>query len=240
MHKISTMGFEVFSDTLDKIPLNSKLLISTISPNSYGIATKDSEFRNALKKSDILLLDGVYFGLGYFLKTGKFIVKNQGPFVADYFLREADRKKLKVFFMGSTSDVLDSITNKLNIKYPNIILDSYSPPFKKEFSSTDNKVIIDKINGFVPDILFIGMTCPKQEKWSYKNLEKINSCLILNVGAFFDWISGDQKPISSIWWKLRLAWLKRTIDRPEILYRYPNIFLYFRDLIFKIIFLKKY
>ena len=50
------------------------------------------------------------------------------------------------------------------------------------------------------------------------------------MGAVFDWIAGNQKEIHPMWWKLRLAWLKRTIDRPEILKRYPIIFIYFKDM----------
>ena len=73
---VNNMGFEVFSDKLYKIPMDSKILLSTISPNSYGIAKSDSYFKESLINSDILVLDGVYFGLSYFLKTGKSIKKN--------------------------------------------------------------------------------------------------------------------------------------------------------------------
>ena len=65
MKKIKTIGFSVFSDNLSLIPISDGKcrVINTISPNSYGITTKDSEFRNALKISDYLVLDGVYFAI---------------------------------------------------------------------------------------------------------------------------------------------------------------------------------
>ena len=234
------MGFKVFNDSLNKIPVHNKsLIINTISPNSYGISTKDSIFKNALKNSDFLVLDGVYFGLAYFLRTGKFLKKNQGPFLANYFLKYANKNSYKVFFLGSSKNTLLKIKVKINSYYPNINFESYSPPFKKIFSEEDSNQMIDKVNKFQPNFLFIGMTCPKQEKWSYIHKSKLKTNLILNVGAVFDWIAGNEKEISSIWWKLRLAWLKRTFDRPQLLLRYPDIFLFFRDLILVLLKIKK-
>jgi len=84
------------------------------------------------------------------------------------------------------------------------------------------------------------MTCPKQEKWAYQNKTKLKTKLICCVGAVFDWYAGNQNEIHPLWWKLRLAWLKRTIDRPEILKRYPNIGIFFLHLFFAIIGIKKY
>lgn len=239
MHKIRTMGFDVFSDSLDKITLNENLLLSTISPNSYGLSTKDPLFRESLINSDILVLDGVYFGLGHFFKTGETIKRNQGPFVVDYFIDKAYTNNLKVFFMGSTEETLEKIDANLKIKYPNLKIANYSPPFKDEFSQEDNDEIIKIISNFEPDILFVGMTCPKQEKWSYLVKNNLNVKLICNVGAVFDWIAGNQKEIHPLWWKLRLAWLKRTIDRPEILKRYPNISIYFKDMFMSLFKLNK-
>ncbi len=60
---INTLGFKIFSDDLNLIPIRngSPKIINTMSPNSYGLSTKDEVFNNALKSSDYLVLDGVYF-----------------------------------------------------------------------------------------------------------------------------------------------------------------------------------
>ena len=75
----------------------------------------------------------------------------------------------RVFFMGATNEALRKIKLRASLQYPNIIIDYYSPPFKPKLTDQDNQIIINKINTFKPDIVFIGMTCPKQEKWSYSN-----------------------------------------------------------------------
>ena len=99
--------------------------------------------------------------------------------------------------------------------------------------------MIEAINNFKPDIVFVGMTCPKQEKWANQNKSRLNTKLICSVGAVFDWYAGNQKDIHPLWWKLRLAWLKRTIDRPEILKRYPNIGIFLWHLILSLLRIKK-
>jgi len=145
----------------------------------------------------------------------------------------------KIFFMGSTNEVLEKMKLQAAQDYPDMEVAYHSPPYKPEFNKEDNQEIIDKINTFRPDIVFVGMTCPKQEKWSYGIKHELNTKLICSVGAVFDWYAGDSKEIKPIWWKLRLAWLKRTIDRPEILKRYPNIFIFFWHLLLVFFRIKK-
>jgi N-acetylglucosaminyldiphosphoundecaprenol N-acetyl-beta-D-mannosaminyltransferase len=237
------MGFNIYNSSLESIvmnPVSRPLILNTISPNSYGLSTKDLAFKQALLESDILVLDGVYFALASILLTGKNIKKNQGPEVFNHFMSRLNGSGGKVFFLGSTEHTLEKIKTKALSEYPNLIIDTYSPPYKEYFSDNDNNIIINKINNFSPDILFIGMTCPKQEKWANKNKLYINVNIICSVGAVFDWYAGNEKEIHPIWWKLRLGWLIRTINRPEILKRYPNIGIFFIDLFLTIIRLKKF
>jgi N-acetylglucosaminyldiphosphoundecaprenol N-acetyl-beta-D-mannosaminyltransferase len=75
---ITTLGFKIFSDHLDLIPIRngSTKVINTISPNSYGLSTKDAIFNTSLKSSDYLVLDGVYFALASVMLLGKNIKRN--------------------------------------------------------------------------------------------------------------------------------------------------------------------
>ena len=242
MNTIDSLGFKLFSDSLDKIQLNNSDVqtLNTISPNSYGISTKDKLFREALKNSDYLVLDGVYFALASIFLNGKNIRKNHGPDVFDFYIKKMNIEHGRVFFLGSSKETLKKMEDRLTIEYPFITSEFLSPPFKNEFTQEENNLMVESINKFKPDIIFVGMTCPKQEKWSYLNKKRINAKLICSVGAVFDWYAGNQKNIHPLWWKLRLAWLKRTIDRPEILKRYPNIGIFFSHLFLAFIGIKKY
>ena len=79
---ISVLGFKVFSDDLKKIPIKQdkcRVINCSISPNNYGLAVKDPDFRTVLKKTDFLVIDGVYFALVSICMKGKNSKKNQGP-----------------------------------------------------------------------------------------------------------------------------------------------------------------
>ena len=242
MNKVECFGYQVYSDDLSNIKLfgNKATIINTISPNSYGIATKDSKFKESLKGSDILVLDGVYFALGSILLKGQNIKKNQGPDVFKYFMKYYNDNNGKVFFLGSTNKVLKNIQERAYHDYPNLSIEYFSPPFKSEFCIEDNKEMIKKINSFCPNIVFVGMTCPKQEKWAYEYGKSLKTEIVCSIGAVFNWYSGDQKEIHPYWWKFRLAWLKRTMDRPEILKRYPNIGIFFFHLFLSLLGIKMY
>jgi len=146
----------------------------------------------------------------------------------------------KAFFMGSSPAILKKIEDKIKREYPEIQSEFYSPAFKDEFNDEDNAAMISAVNSFKPNILFIGMTCPKQEKWAVKHKEVLDTGLIICIGNVFDWFAGTQKSISPIWFKLRMGWLVRIFLRPEIFKRnIGNQMKFFIDVILLFLRLKK-
>jgi N-acetylglucosaminyldiphosphoundecaprenol N-acetyl-beta-D-mannosaminyltransferase len=234
-NSVSILGYKVFSDDLIKIPIegeNCRVVNCSISPNNYGLAVKDPEFKNVLQSTDYLVLDGVYFALASIFLLGKNIKKNQGPEVFKHFITRMNETSGKVFFLGSSENVLERITQRIKIDYPNVSVASFSPPFKKVFSETDNAEMVSRINDFKPNILFVGMTAPKQEKWSIQHRGKLKCNLIVSIGNVFDWYAGTQKSIHPFFFKIRMAWLVRIFIRPEVLRRnIGNQMLFFYHLI---------
>lgn len=105
------------------------------------------------------------------------------------------------------------------VEFPNVKVATYSPPYKLEFSVQDNETIHKAINDFEPDVLAIGMTAPKQEKWAYKNKEACNFHVSIAIGNVFDWYAGNTKRPSVFWQKIGMEWLVRIFYRPEIFRR---------------------
>ena len=240
MKNVNVLGYAIFDDKFEVIKnIKSKILINTISPNSFSIAQKNKLFNVALKSSDILTMDGLYFGLASKLLKGVSIKKKSGTdwfyFLMDYY----NQKMGKVFFLGSTQDTLNKIMLNSKKKYPNLFLQSYSPPFKEVFDEQDIAQMSDAINLFNPDVLFIGLTAPKQEILSYQLKDRVNTKIICSIGNVFDWFAGNQKQPEKIWVNLGLEWFIRTIRRPEILKRYPNVFYFFWILFLNIIRVRK-
>ena len=103
---------------------------------------------------------------------------------------------------------------------PNIEIETYSPPYKPEFSQEDNQAIIDAINRAKPDLLWIGMTAPKQEKWTYAHWKKLNvHCHVGNIGAVFDFYAGTVKR-APLWWQRHgLEWAYRLLKEPRRMWK---------------------
>ena len=91
--------------------------------------------------------------------------------------------------------------------------------------------MIQKVNQFEPDVLFVGMTAPKQEKWSYENKEALNTKVICSIGAVFDFYAGTVERPSKVWIDLGLEWLGRLQKEPKRMWKryiyYGFIFLYY-------------
>ena len=126
----------------------------------------------------------------------------------------------KVMFMGSSQKVLDLIVKRAAEVYPHLKVVTYSPPYKPEFSDEDNKAIIDAINAANPDLLWIGMTAPKQEKWTYSHWNELDiHCHVGTIGAVFDFFAGTVER-APIWWQDHgLEWLYRLIKEPKRMWR---------------------
>ena len=206
---------------LAKLP-EGKLLINTINAFSYDNARKDVLFSEALQKGDVLIPDGISI-----VKACRFLNAKSQPKerIAGWDLFVYEMEKLnrvggKVMFLGSSDAVLNLIRRRVVEKYSKIEVDTYSPPYKPEFSDEDNEAMISAINHSNPDLLWIGMTAPKQEKWAYTHLDRLDvHCHIGTIGAVFDFFAGTVKRAPERWQRAGLEWLYRLLSEPRRMWR---------------------
>ena len=207
-----------------------KLLINTINAHSFNTAKKDKLFAEALTNGDALIPDGVSI-----VKACRRIKAKSQPKerIAGWDLFEFEMNKLEqlgvrkfrerpltVMFMGSSQKVLDLIVKRAAEVYPHLKVETYSPPYKPEFSDEDNKAIIDAINATDPDLLWIGMTAPKQEKWTYTHWKELNiHCHVGTIGAVFDFFAGTVERAPMWWQRHGLEWLYRLLKEPKRMWR---------------------
>ncbi|SHK66562.1 WecB/TagA/CpsF family glycosyltransferase [Fibrobacter sp. UWH4] len=199
-----------------------KLLINTINAFSYNNARRDVLFEEALTKGDVLIPDGISI-----VRVCKFLKGKSRPKERiagwDLFVHEMQRlneKGGKVMFLGSSEKVLKLIRQKAAIVYPNLEVVTYSPPYKPQFTVEDDLNMVKAINDANPDLLWIGMTAPKQEKWAYANWDRLNiHCHVGTVGAVFDFFAGTYKRAPMIWQRLGLEWLYRLLKEPRRMWR---------------------
>ncbi len=213
------MNFEVFSENLNTLDLSKRKIINTINPHSYVTAKNDNFFYEALQESDLLIPDGSGIVMAAKQINKENIKKIAGADLHKFLLEKMNKKNGRVFYMGAAQKTLDKIEEKIKKEYPNIKVQSYSPPFKSEFTDNENKEIINKVNEFKPDVLFIGMTAPKQEKWLHTHKDNLEFTISSCIGAVFDFYAGTVERPSDIWIKLHLEWLGRLIKEPKRMWR---------------------
>lgn len=221
MFRLKTLTILGSKAELASLP-EGKLLINTVNAHSFNTAKKDQLFADALTNGDVLIPDGVSI-----VKACKWIKAKSQPKerIAGWDLFFFEMNKLEkmggtVMFMGSSQKVLDLIVKRAAVDYPHLKVVTYSPPYKPEFSDEDNRTIIDAINDVNPDLLWIGMTAPKQEKWTYSHWKELNiHCHVGTIGAVFDFFAGTVER-APLWWQEHgLEWLYRLLKEPKRMWR---------------------
>lgn len=235
--------YTIYSKSLNDMP-SGNLLITTINAHSYNLTREDADFAKALRGSDVLLPDGIsvvwaHLTLALSFRRGdKSRTKLKKIAGEDLFYYEMERleaiggttqsrtpnkKKAVAFFLGSTEEVLSKIKAKAAKDFPSIEVHTYSPPYKAEFSAEDNAAMITAINDVNPDVLFVGMTAPKQEKWAYKIINneelRINNCHVCCIGAVFDFYAGTVKRAPKWIINLGMEWFYRLVSEPKRMWR---------------------
>jgi len=215
----SFMGYKLYDGNLNTLSDSSKTVINTINQYSFCVAERDEEFKSALKNSDVLLPDGIGIVVAVKSVTGYDLKKISGADLHENLLERLNKNKGKCFYMGSNPNTLNKITERLAAEYPDITSCTYAPPYKANFNDDENAEIVDAINAFRPDVLFVGMTAPKQEKWVQAYRDRIDAKFICSIGAVFDFYAGTVTRPSQFWIDLGLEWFVRLCKEPKRMWK---------------------
>lgn len=225
MLQLSNLYLLKSKESLMGIP-QGKVLINTINAHSYNVAQEDEAFAEALKKGGYLIPDGasIVKACQWLKGESQPLERVTGWDLFEYEMTQLNSKikkvKPRVMFMGSSLKVLKKIKERCAKDYPNLNVLTYSPPYKQEFSEKDNKAIIGAINEVQPDLLWIGMTAPKQEKWIWRHWHELNiNCHVGTIGAVFDFYAGTVKRAPACFQKHGLEWLYRLVNEPRRMWR---------------------
>lgn len=198
-----------------------KTWLACFNPHSYVVSKNDAIFCHALRSANWLVPDGVGVLVASKLMGGRLSKRVTG---SDIFhnvsLRMNSIGGMKVFFLGSTEDTLSMIQKRMSYDYPRIqVVGTYSPAFKPEYSKDELDHMLLAINATSPDVLWVGMTAPKQEKWIFDNLSRLNVKFAGAIGAVFDFYAGKVVRPHPWFQKLGLEWLPRLLQQPRRLWR---------------------
>jgi N-acetylglucosaminyldiphosphoundecaprenol N-acetyl-beta-D-mannosaminyltransferase len=195
--------------------------LACLNPHSYAVALEDQAFLEALRSADWLIPDGVGVVLAGRLLGASIPERVTG---SDIFYGLHHRMNAtggySVFFLGASEETLALIRARMAVDYPAIrVAGTYSPPFKPEYSAAELDEMITAVNAARPDVLWVGMTAPKQEKWIFQNLHRLDVKFAGAVGAVFDFYVGKVKRSHPAFQELGLEWLPRLLRQPVRLWR---------------------
>lgn len=193
--------------------------IACANPHSIEVARSDAMFRQALLAADMLIPDGVGIVFASRFNGGAIRERVTGFDLFQLTAELIEARQGRMMFLGSSEDVLAAIRARMARDYPGIAVQTYSPPYKPAFSDADNAAMHEAVNAFRPDVLWVGMTAPKQEKWVEANRAALNTRVIGSIGAVFDFYAGRIKRPAKVWRDLGLEWLPRLVGEPRRLWR---------------------
>ena len=176
------------------------------------------EFCEKVNGADWIVPDGVPLVWLLRLQGAKEATQVRGPSLMPLIFRHAEKENLSIGFFGGKQEVLEAIQDRIKIEYPNLRINyAFSPPFRR-LTKEEHNSVVDRINRFEPDILFVGLGCPKQENWMVANRSMLKPVMV-GVGAAFDMYAGVV-PESPKWLqRVGLEWLFRLFKEPRRLWK---------------------
>ena len=200
---------------------NQARYLACLNPHSIEIARRDPAFTTALHDADLAVPDGVGMLIASRILGGRIRRRITG---SDIFWGLNDLLNVRggrsVFFLGSTPEALARIIERMASDYSNIrVAGVYSPPFREAFSDEENAAMVEAINRTRPDVLWVGMTAPKQEKWVHEHRDQLEVRFIGPVGAVFDFFIGRVQRSHPLFQRMGLEWLPRLLQEPRRLWR---------------------
>ncbi|MFD2111277.1 WecB/TagA/CpsF family glycosyltransferase [Thiorhodococcus fuscus] len=196
------------------------VVFACANPHSVMVAQKDDTFREALQNADQVVADGA--GLCLMARIARI---NVGPRITgdDYFralmTRLNDSGEGRVFFFGSSPETLETIGRRFATDFPRLTLcGSLAPPFRS-WTDEENSRMLAQINTARPDVLWIGMTAPRQEKWAQSNRKNLKAPVIGSIGAVFDFFAETKARAPDWVSNLGFEWAYRLALEPNRLWR---------------------
>ncbi|MDF3362849.1 WecB/TagA/CpsF family glycosyltransferase [Sulfitobacter sp. Ks41] len=194
--------------------------MACLNPHSYAVAKKDNEFREALSKADWLVPDGIGVVIASRILNRPLTQRITGFDIFEGVMDQLDRRGGTVFFLGSTEETLRLISNKLSEDYPGCgLVGTYSPPFKARYNPLDLDQMVEAVAKVRPDVIWVGLTAPKQEKLIADLQDRLDVVFAGAVGAVFDFYIGKVIRSPPIFQKMGLEWLPRLLQQPRRLWR---------------------
>ncbi|MGF7398397.1 WecB/TagA/CpsF family glycosyltransferase [Thermoanaerobacterium thermosaccharolyticum] len=199
-------------DTVENFLLEDRLhIVATPNAEIVMMAQNDDEYKEILNKTDLNVPDGSGVIFASKIYKEELPERVAGFDLMMELIKIASLKHYKIYLLGAKADVVKGAYLNLKSRYQGIDIVGFHDGY---FSEIDEEEIINDINEKKTDLLFVALGAPKQEKWIYKNRNKLNAKVAIGVGGSFDVIAGKVTRAPEIYRKLGLEWFYRLMKEP--------------------------
>jgi N-acetylglucosaminyldiphosphoundecaprenol N-acetyl-beta-D-mannosaminyltransferase len=193
---------------------------------SHGalLAHKRPDFRAVLHTADLSVPDGRWAARAAAKKMSCSTQQVRGADLMSAFCELSRQKGYTNFFYGDTEETLALASDRLRQKHPGLkIIGAYSPPFRQLTPDEDAQVVA-KINQANPDVLWVALGLPKQERWIVAHRDRLRTPVIVAVGAAIKFHSGKVVPSPRWASRVGLEWFWRLLHEPRTVWRRALIY----------------
>lgn len=175
----------------------------------------DADLLDIHRKAGLVTPDGMPLVWVAHLKGLSHVSRVYGPDLMRKLSERAPLNKLRHYYFGAGAGVASKLSEMLRGATPQLdVVGTFSPPFGQP-SPEEDQAIVEQINAAAPDILWVGLSTPKQEKWMAAHRDRLNVPIMIGVGAAFDFLSGQKKQAPRWMQRHGFEWLFRMASEPR-------------------------
>lgn len=180
---------------------------------------RDLRLRQVHNSADLVTTDGMSLVWACRLKGSRDVERVYGPDLMLALCERSPARGYRHFFYGASPDVLARLTARIAARYPGLdVAGAYAPPFRPLTPEEDEEVV-RRIREARPDVVWVGLSTPKQEHWMATHVERLGGPVLIGVGAAFDFHAGTKRQAPRWMQRNGLEWCFRLLSEPRRLYR---------------------
>lgn len=218
---VSNITMNEALDNIEKmIKSKKKSYVVAVNVDVIMKIEQDEELKKITDEADMVLTDGKPLIWISKLKKTPIKEKISGSDLVPKLCELSDRKGYTIFILGGKDGIAKQAKEKLESQYKNIkIVGVYSPKFGFEKDKKELTKINSMINKKKPDLLFVCLGCPKQEKWIYNHISEYDAKVSICAGATVDFLAGNMKRAPKWMSNCGLEWFYRFLQEPKRLFK---------------------
>lgn len=226
---VDVLGVRVHGPTLDQavnilehwIQARDGVTRTVTATGFHGIwvAHNDPHFRRILNASDLFCPDGIAPVFLSRLQGRPLPARVPGPDLMQAFLERSRTTGYRSYFYGDSEETLGALRREVAVRFSGaVVAGTCSPPFRA-LTSSEKQEHVDAINAARPDVLWLGLGCPKQDRWIAENRDRLKVPVVVGVGAAFRFLTGRVRRAPKLVQRSGFEWAWRLVAEPRKLWR---------------------